>query len=46
VSQEDFEKINEVVNKLIAEKQQFERISIPKEVALEMFKVQLTLILN
>lgn len=38
VSQEDFETINSVVNKIVSEKQPFERILVPKEVALEMFK--------
>jgi threonyl-tRNA synthetase len=38
VSQEDFETIGEVVNKIVGEKQTFERLSVPKEVALEMFK--------
>ena len=39
VSQDDFDYINATVNRLTNEKQTFERLTVPKEVALEMFKV-------
>lgn len=38
VSQDDFDYINATVNRLTNEKQTFERLTVPKEVALEMFK--------
>lgn len=43
VSTEDFPTIQSVLDKIIEEKQTYERISVPKEVALEMFKVQFLL---
>lgn len=38
ISQEDFESINNMVNQILNEKQPFERLMVPKETALEMFK--------
>ncbi|EGG14724.1 threonyl-tRNA synthetase [Cavenderia fasciculata] len=38
VSSEDYEIIQEVVNKIVAEKQPFERLAVPRDLALEMFK--------
>jgi len=38
VREEDFAKIEETVNKILEEKQPFERLLVPKAVALEMFK--------
>ena len=40
VSSDDFGRIETRVNKIIGEKQPFERLAVPKEVALEMFKVR------
>jgi threonyl-tRNA synthetase len=39
VSTEDFAAIEQIVNKIIAEKQPFERLVLLKEDALELFKV-------
>lgn len=36
---EEYDTINQIVQKIVAEKQPFERLAVPKEVALEMFKV-------
>jgi len=38
VSAEDYDSINQVVQKIVSEKQPFERLAVPKEVALDMFK--------
>jgi len=38
VSSDDFKSINSLVNRIIQEKQPFERLLVPKEYALEMFK--------
>lgn len=38
ISPEEYNKIIDMANKIINEKQSFERILVPKEVALEMFK--------
>jgi len=38
ISQEDFDTINQVINKILGEKQPFERLVVSKETALEMFK--------
>jgi threonyl-tRNA synthetase len=40
VSQEDFGRIAAVVRQIVAEKQPFERLMVPKKDALEMFKVR------
>jgi len=38
VSQDEYETLNQLVQKITSEKQPFERLVLPKEVALEMFK--------
>jgi len=38
ISETDFPKIEAVIQQILNEKQSFERITVPKEVALEMFK--------
>jgi threonyl-tRNA synthetase len=35
---EDFEILNQIISKILSEKQPFERLTIPKDIALEMFK--------
>eukprot|EP01114_Cavostelium_apophysatum_P019971 TRINITY_DN657_c0_g1_i1.p1 TRINITY_DN657_c0_g1~~TRINITY_DN657_c0_g1_i1.p1 ORF type:complete len:712 (-),score=218.88 TRINITY_DN657_c0_g1_i1:52-2187(-) len=38
VAEAEFETINQIANSIINEKQPFERLMVPKEIALEMFK--------
>ncbi len=40
ITSEDFEVIQDLVKKISSEEQPFERMVVPKEVALEMFKVK------
>lgn len=42
IGPEDYKQIEEIAKKAVKEKQKFERLSLPKEVLLEMFKVSLT----
>lgn len=39
ITQDDYKQIEEISKKAVKEKQKFERLSLPKEVLLEMFKV-------
>ncbi|KYQ94021.1 threonyl-tRNA synthetase [Tieghemostelium lacteum] len=38
VSQEDYDLINQVAQQIVSEKQAFERLNVPRDVALELFK--------
>lgn len=40
INEDDYKQIEEVAKKAVKEKQPFERLSLPKEVLLEMFKVR------